>query len=167
MRSLYPRYRIHKLCRADRRLHGGGAERLNRSEALCAYAGLVPSARSSVGKTYYGRIIHRRDRMLWWILVECTMTHVTYARDNSYIARFCARGAEEEQEQGPGDRSLQDAARHLPPAQGEEEMGAIRIRAVSAMCPMREPRSTGGASDGYVSEDSSCTSTAPRTIPPA
>ena len=30
-----------------------------------------------------------------------------------------------------------------------------------------EPRSTGGISGGYVSEDSSCASTAPRTISPA
>ena len=40
----------------------GNIGRFNRPETLCAYAGLVPSVRSSAEKTYYGRITHRGTR---------------------------------------------------------------------------------------------------------
>ena len=58
------------------------------------------------------------------------------------------RCAEEGQEQGSGSRRLHDDARHLLPAQGEEEMEVMMVWAVSAGVSMREPRSAGGASDG-------------------
>ena len=72
----------------------GDIERFNRPETLCAYAGLVPSVRSSASKTYYGPITHRGDRLLRWILVECTLTHIVHAPTDSYIARFYARVAQ-------------------------------------------------------------------------
>ena len=71
----------------------GDIERFNRPETLCAYAGLMPSVRSSTSKTYYGPITHRGDRLLWWIL-ECTLTHIVHAPTDSYIARFYARVAQ-------------------------------------------------------------------------
>ena len=72
----------------------GDIGRFNSPEALCAYAGLVPSVRSSAEKTYYGRITHRGDRMLRWIMVECTMTHINHAPADSYIVQFYERVAQ-------------------------------------------------------------------------
>ena len=72
----------------------GDVGRFNRPEALCAYAGLVPSVRSSAEKTYYGRITHRGDDMLRWIMVECTMTHIVHAPADSYVVQFYERVAQ-------------------------------------------------------------------------
>ena len=71
----------------------GDSRRFNRPEALCAYAGVVPSVRASADKTYYGPITHRGSRLLRWIICECTLTHIIHAPPDSYIVRFYERVA--------------------------------------------------------------------------
>ena len=56
-----------------------GIERFHSSEKLSAYAGLVPSVRSSADTIHHGRITRRGDNILRWILVECVYSHVRYA----------------------------------------------------------------------------------------
>ena len=68
----------------------GDIERFNRSDDLCSYAGLVPSVRSSAGTVHHGRITHRGDALMRWVLTECVLSHVRYAK-NSYIAEFYTR----------------------------------------------------------------------------
>ena len=43
---------------------------------------------------YYGPITHRGDKLLRWILVECTLVHLAHVPADSYIARFYARVAQ-------------------------------------------------------------------------
>ena len=69
----------------------GDIDRFNSPEALCSYAGVVPSVRSSANKTYYGQITHSGDKLLRWILVECTMVHLRYAPPDSYVVKFYKR----------------------------------------------------------------------------
>ncbi|MFN2400670.1 MAG: IS110 family transposase [Gemmatimonadaceae bacterium] len=52
----------------------GTIERFGSSHQLTAYAGLVPSTRSSGGKTTHGRVGHASNRWLKWILVEIVQT---------------------------------------------------------------------------------------------
>ena len=53
--------------------------RFVRAEKLCAYAGIVPSVRSSGDAVHYGRITRRGSSILRWVLVECVHTHARYA----------------------------------------------------------------------------------------
>ena len=69
----------------------GNIDRFNSPEALCSYAGVVPSVRSSANKTYYGPITHTGDSLLRRVLVECTMVHLKYAPADSYIVKFYTR----------------------------------------------------------------------------
>lgn|GEM_PF-174204 len=50
-----------------------GIERFPSSSKLCSYAGLVPSTRSSGGKTYHGKITSEGNRWLRWALVEAVV----------------------------------------------------------------------------------------------
>ena len=50
-----------------------GIERFKSSSRLCSYAGLVPSTRSSGGKTYHGRITSEGNRWLRWGLIEAVV----------------------------------------------------------------------------------------------
>jgi transposase len=52
----------------------GAIERFPSSHRLTAYAGLVPSTRSSGGKTSHGGTGHASNRWLKWILVEIVQT---------------------------------------------------------------------------------------------
>ena len=66
----------------------GDIDRFNSLEALCSYAGVVPSVRSSANKTYYGPITHTGDSLLRRILVECTMVHLRYASPDSVVGFY-------------------------------------------------------------------------------
>lgn len=48
-------------------------ERFSSPSKLCCYAGLVPSTRSSGGKTYHGKLISEGNRWLRWALVEAVV----------------------------------------------------------------------------------------------
>lgn len=50
-----------------------GIDRFPSPSELCSYAGLVPSAHSSGGKTYHGKIISEGNRWLRWALVEAAV----------------------------------------------------------------------------------------------
>lgn len=52
----------------------GTIERFRTSHQLSAYAGLVPTTRSSGGKTSHGPVGHASNRWLKWILVEIVQT---------------------------------------------------------------------------------------------
>ena len=52
----------------------GAIERFASAHQLAAYAGLVPSTRSSGGKTTFGGTGHWSNRWLTWILIEITQT---------------------------------------------------------------------------------------------
>jgi transposase len=52
----------------------GTIERFRSSHQLAAYAGLVPTTRSSGGKTTHGSVGHASNRWLKWILVEIVQT---------------------------------------------------------------------------------------------
>lgn len=52
----------------------GSIDRFRSSHELAAYAGLVPSTRSSGGKTTHGGVGHSSNRWLKWILVEIVTT---------------------------------------------------------------------------------------------
>ena len=52
----------------------GAIERFQTSHQLAAYAGLVPTTRSSGGKTAHGGTGHASNRWLKWILVEIVQT---------------------------------------------------------------------------------------------
>lgn len=52
----------------------GAVERFASAHQLTAYAGLVPSTRSSGGKTSFGPTGHWSNRWLKWILIEITQT---------------------------------------------------------------------------------------------
>lgn len=53
-----------------------GIERFASSDKLCAYAGLVPSTRSSGGRTYHGRMLKERNAWLQWALIEAAWVAV-------------------------------------------------------------------------------------------
>jgi transposase len=48
----------------------GDVSRFSNAKKLCSYAGLVPSVRSSGGKTKYGSITKQGSKWLRWIMVE-------------------------------------------------------------------------------------------------
>jgi len=50
-----------------------GIERFDSSPRLCSYAGLVPSTRSSGGKTYHGGLTAEGNHWLRWALVEAVV----------------------------------------------------------------------------------------------
>jgi transposase len=52
----------------------GDIDRFHSSHQLAAYAGLVPTTRSSGGKTNHGVVGHASNRWLKWILVEIVQT---------------------------------------------------------------------------------------------
>jgi transposase len=52
----------------------GSIDRFRSSHALAAYAGLVPTTRSSGGKTTHGGLGKANNRWLTWILVEIVVT---------------------------------------------------------------------------------------------
>ena len=52
----------------------GTLDRFRSSHQLAAYAGLVPSTRSSGGKTSHGRVGHASNRWLKWLLVDIVQT---------------------------------------------------------------------------------------------
>lgn len=64
--------------------------RFSDSHHLCAYAGLVPSVRSSGGTTYRGKITKTGSNHLRWSLIECLHTHVRCEKDSN-ITRFYNR----------------------------------------------------------------------------
>jgi len=57
-----------------------GIERFSSPSKLCSYAGLVPSTRSSGGKTYHGRLASEGNRWLRWALIEAVVP-ASYADD--------------------------------------------------------------------------------------
>lgn len=59
----------------------GDLSRFSGSHQLCAYAGIVPSVRSSADTTHHGRITKRGSKMMRWVLVEAVHTHVRHAPD--------------------------------------------------------------------------------------
>ena len=67
-----------------------GIERFHSSEKLSAYAGIVPSVRSSADIAHYGRITRRGSNILRWILVECVHSHVRFA-PSSDVSMFYYR----------------------------------------------------------------------------
>lgn len=52
----------------------GAIERFQSAHQLAAYAGLVPSTRSSGGKTSHGSVGHASNRWLRWVLIEIVQT---------------------------------------------------------------------------------------------
>lgn len=54
----------------------GDISRFPSAKHLCSYAGLVPSTRSSGGKTHYGRITKQGSHWLRWAMVEAVVTAV-------------------------------------------------------------------------------------------
>ena len=52
----------------------GAVSRFRSSHELAAYAGLVPTTRSSGGKTAHGGVGHASNRWLKWILIEIAQT---------------------------------------------------------------------------------------------
>lgn len=50
-----------------------GIERFSSASKLCSYAGLIPSTRSSGGKTYHGRLTSEGNRWLRWALIEAVV----------------------------------------------------------------------------------------------
>lgn len=56
--------------------------RFVRAPKLCAYAGIVPSVRSSGDAVHYGPITHRGSSILRWVLTECVHSHVYNAPDS-------------------------------------------------------------------------------------
>ena len=67
-----------------------GIERFHSSEKLSAYAGIVPSVRSSADIAHHGRITRRGSNILRWILVECVHSHVRFA-PSSDVSMFYYR----------------------------------------------------------------------------
>ena len=67
-----------------------GIDRFIRSEKLSAYAGLVPSVRSSGETAHYGRITRRGDPLLRWIMTECVHSHAKHAKDSD-VTKFYRR----------------------------------------------------------------------------
>jgi transposase len=53
----------------------GSITRFGSSHELAAYAGLVPSTRSSGGKTAHGSVARAGSGWLKWILIEAVQTH--------------------------------------------------------------------------------------------
>lgn len=53
-----------------------GIERFDRSDRLCAYAGLIPTTLSSGDKTYHGRLVSGCNKWLRWALVEAAWVAV-------------------------------------------------------------------------------------------
>ena len=53
-----------------------GIGRFDRSESLCAYAGLIPTTSSSGDKTYHGRLVDGCNKWLRWALVEAAWVAV-------------------------------------------------------------------------------------------
>jgi transposase len=67
--------------------------RFTRSEKLCAYAGLVPSTRSSGGKIHHGRALNTCNHFLQWAFVEASWIAVGCdAYFGDYYRRQRARG---------------------------------------------------------------------------
>lgn len=62
--------------------------RFNRSEKLCAYAGLVPTTRASGGKIRHGRLLHACNHYLQWALIEAAWVAVGC---NDYFGGFYRR----------------------------------------------------------------------------
>ena len=63
----------------------GDISRFADSHRLCSYAGLVPSTRSSGGRTRHGRITKRGSRYLRWILIECVQSNKRTSQDNDLM----------------------------------------------------------------------------------
>ena len=68
----------------------GDISRFPDPHRLCAYAGIVPSVRSSADTVHHGRITRRGSRMLRWVLVEAVHTHVRVAPGTD-LSRFYRR----------------------------------------------------------------------------
>jgi len=68
----------------------GDIGRFADSHKLCAYAGIVPSVRSSADTVHHGRITKHGSHMMRWVLVEAVHTHVRCAKDSS-ITKFYVR----------------------------------------------------------------------------
>ena len=58
----------------------GDIKRFSSARKLCSYAGLVPSVRSSGGRTRYGSITKRGSKWLRWILVELSHHFINSSR---------------------------------------------------------------------------------------
>lgn len=67
-----------------------GIERFTKSHKLCAYAGVVPSVKSSGDSIKYGPITHHGSNILRWVMTECIHTHVRCAK-NSSVTKFYLR----------------------------------------------------------------------------
>jgi len=67
-----------------------GIERFNKSHKLCAYAGVVPSVKSSGDSIKYGPITHHGSSILRWVMTECIHSHVRFAK-NSSVTKFYHR----------------------------------------------------------------------------
>ena len=63
----------------------GDIGRFNSPEALCAYAGLVPSVRGSADTVHHGHITKNGDKLMRWVLTECVLSHVHHVAGDSYI----------------------------------------------------------------------------------
>ena len=83
--------------------------RFVRAAKLCAYAGMVPSVRSSGDAVHYGPITHRGSSILRWVLTECLHAHLRYAPDSD-ISIFYKRLA---QKRGMAKAAVAAAAKML------------------------------------------------------
>ena len=63
----------------------GDIGRFNSPEALCAYAGVVPSVRGSADTVHHGHITKNGDKLMRWVLTECVLSHVHHVAGDSYI----------------------------------------------------------------------------------
>jgi transposase len=68
----------------------GDVNRFPDSHHLCAYAGLVPSTRSSSGVTFHGPITKSGSKYLRWILTECVHVHLRTEKESS-LTKFYNR----------------------------------------------------------------------------
>ena len=58
------------------------------SNALCAYAGIVPSVRASGDKAAYGHITRQGSDIMRWVLVQAVHSHVRYAKGSALTAFY-------------------------------------------------------------------------------
>ena len=67
-----------------------GVARFKKSEQLCAYAGLVPTTRSSGDTVHLGRITKKGSRLLRWVAVEAVGIHIMHTPDSN-LTKFYKR----------------------------------------------------------------------------
>ena len=87
-------------------------ERFHSSEKLSAYAGIVPSVRSSADIVHHDRITRIGDSILKWILIEYVHSHVRFA-PHSDVSTFYYRIRKKKGGGGGGKATVVTASKML------------------------------------------------------